>query len=52
MSSTDWLYDFLMQTFRSPSWEVPIMNWIDEHCIIFDNVSNYTVFRKEKFLLT
>ena len=27
----------MMATFRSPTWEVPIMTFIDENCVIFDN---------------
>ena len=29
-SDTAWLYDYLMQMFKSPTFEVPIMNFIDE----------------------
>jgi hypothetical protein len=36
-SSTSWLADFLAQLFRSPSWEVPLMNFIDDTCAIFDS---------------
>ena len=36
-AGTDWLFDYMMNVFRSPSWEVPIMAFIDENCIIFDS---------------
>ena len=36
-SEDDWLFDYLMETFHSPSWEVPVMAFIDENCVIFDN---------------
>lgn len=36
---TEFLYDFLMEMFNSPTWQTPIMEFIDDNCIIFDNVS-------------
>lgn len=32
----DWIFDYVMNVFRSPAWEVPIMCFIDEHCASFD----------------
>ena len=36
-NESDWLFDYMMETFQSPSWEVPVMTFIDENCLIFDN---------------
>lgn len=32
-----WMFDFLMNLFESPEWEVPIMTFIDDNCMLFDN---------------
>lgn len=32
-----WLTDFLSNVFMSPSWETPLMNFIDAHCQDFDS---------------
>jgi hypothetical protein len=32
----DWIFDFVMETFKSPIWEAPVMSFIDENCIVFD----------------
>jgi hypothetical protein len=37
-TDADWLFDYLMEVFRSPTWEVPLMEFIDMHCVIFDQV--------------
>jgi len=37
MSDNEWLGDYIMQFLKSPSWAVPIMQFIDENCIFFDN---------------
>ena len=26
-SEDDWLFDYMMETFRSPTWEVPVMTF-------------------------
>lgn len=36
-SSIEWLYDYIVQFLKSPGWRIPILSFIDEHCIIFDN---------------
>ncbi|CAG9334924.1 CFAP36_2 [Blepharisma stoltei] len=36
-ASIEWLYDYIVQFLKSPGWRIPIMSFIDEHCIIFDN---------------
>uniref|UniRef100_K3XC66 Cilia- and flagella-associated protein 36 n=1 Tax=Globisporangium ultimum (strain ATCC 200006 / CBS 805.95 / DAOM BR144) TaxID=431595 RepID=K3XC66_GLOUD len=33
---SDWVFDYVMNIFRSPAWEVPIMCFIDENCASFD----------------
>ncbi|KAF1313359.1 hypothetical protein FI667_g17440, partial [Globisporangium splendens] len=33
---SDWVFDYIMNIFRSPAWEVPIMCFIDENCASFD----------------
>jgi len=37
MASKDWVFEFLCHVMQSPSWEVPLMTFIDETCAIFDN---------------
>lgn len=32
-----WLSDYIFYIFKSPSWAVPIANFVDERCIIFDD---------------
>lgn len=27
----DWLFDYMMSAFRSPSWEIPLMMFIDDN---------------------
>mmetsp|Transcript_10431 Transcript_10431/g.15600 ORF Transcript_10431/g.15600 Transcript_10431/m.15600 type:complete len:350 (-) Transcript_10431:310-1359(-) len=36
-SSYEWLYEYLLQFLRSPGWKVPIMSFVDENCIVFDD---------------
>lgn len=43
----EWLFDFVMAIFRSPSWEVPIMTFIDENCVVFDNEEESKVSHSE-----
>lgn len=33
----DWLFDSIINFLRSPLWKTPIMSFLDEYCIIFDN---------------
>ena len=33
----DWFFDIIINFLRSPRWKTPIMSFLDEHCIIFDN---------------
>ncbi len=34
---SDWIFDYVMSIFKSPVWEVPVMTFIDDHCIVFDS---------------
>lgn len=36
-SQLEWLYDYIVQFLKSPGWRVPILEFIDEHCVVFDN---------------
>jgi hypothetical protein len=31
-----WLYDSIVGFLQSPEWSVPVMEFIDKHCIVFD----------------
>jgi hypothetical protein len=33
----EWLADYIIGFLRSPSWVTPVMEYIDQHCIIFDS---------------
>jgi len=33
----DWFFDIIINFLRSPRWKTPIMSFLDEYCIIFDN---------------
>lgn len=35
-SEHDWLFDYIMSVFKAPTWEVPIMTFIDDNCVVFD----------------
>ena len=47
----DWFFDIIINFLRSPRWKTPIMSFLDEHCIIFDNETEnkleYTPIHKE-----
>ncbi|OQS02347.1 hypothetical protein THRCLA_21443 [Thraustotheca clavata] len=36
IADSEWVFDFVMNLFQSPAWEVPIMCFIDENCASFD----------------
>tara|TARA_B110000977_G_scaffold186261_1_gene251984 strand:- start:190 stop:708 length:519 start_codon:yes stop_codon:yes gene_type:complete len=36
VEEVNWIFDFVMDIFKAPTWEVPIMSFIDENCIVFD----------------
>ncbi|KAK1940442.1 Cilia- and flagella-associated protein 36 [Phytophthora citrophthora] len=33
---SDWVFDYVLNLFRSPAWELPIMCFIDDNCASFD----------------
>jgi hypothetical protein len=33
----DWIFDSIIGFLRSPRWKTPVMSFIDEYCIYFDN---------------
>ena len=33
----DWFFDIIINFLRSPRWKAPIMSFLDEYCIGFDN---------------
>ena len=37
MGDTDWVLDYVVNLINSPAWEMPVMTFIDENCIIFDS---------------
>lgn len=47
----DWFFDIIINFLRSPRWKTPIMSFLDEYCIIFDNEDEnkleYTPIHKE-----
>lgn len=34
---SSWLFDYVFEVLQSPTWEVPIATFVDEHCLVFDN---------------
>jgi hypothetical protein len=34
--AANWLYDFVLGVLQAPTWSVPVMEFIDLHCSIFD----------------
>jgi uncharacterized UPF0160 family protein len=42
----DWLHDYIIQFLKSPSFKIPLVTFIDENCVVFDdeeeNKINYT----------
>lgn len=37
-SDHDWLFDYLISVFKLPSWEVPIMMFVDENWSVFRSI--------------
>jgi hypothetical protein len=35
-NESDWVFDYVMHLFQSPTWEVPIISFIEENCACFD----------------
>ncbi|CAM9492322.1 unnamed protein product, partial [Ectocarpus sp. 13 AM-2016] len=48
---TEWLFDFLLSVFKSPSWDLAVMGFIDENCAVFDteeeNKLSYTTLHRQ-----
>eukprot|EP01029_Cantina_marsupialis_P030957 TRINITY_DN8663_c0_g2_i1.p1 TRINITY_DN8663_c0_g2~~TRINITY_DN8663_c0_g2_i1.p1 ORF type:complete len:442 (-),score=196.23 TRINITY_DN8663_c0_g2_i1:203-1528(-) len=48
---SEWLFDYVMEVFLAPTWNIPIMSFIDEHCVCFDdeeeNKLEYTLKHNE-----
>lgn len=46
-----WLYDSIVGYLKSPEWSVPVMEFIDKHCIVFDteeeNKFEFTTIHQE-----
>ncbi|XP_022110006.1 cilia- and flagella-associated protein 36-like isoform X1 [Acanthaster planci] len=36
MADNAWLVDGVVQYLRSPIWQMPVMGFIDQHCLVFD----------------
>jgi hypothetical protein len=36
-SEHEWLFDYLGMMFQQPSWIVPMQDFIDSHCVVFDD---------------
>jgi len=36
-ASYEWLFEHLLSVFSSPSWEGPLMDFIDDNCVVFDD---------------
>lgn len=51
VTDTDWLFDFLLSVFKSPSWDLAVMGFIDENCAVFDkeeeNKLSYTTLHHQ-----
>jgi The ARF-like 2 binding protein BART len=47
----EWLFETLLQFFHSPLWKSPILTWMDEKCLTFDqdqeNHLQYTELHNE-----
>lgn len=51
LADQEWLSDYIIGFLKSPSWVTPVMEYIEQHCIIFDseaeNKLEYTAKHKE-----
>ena len=34
---SDWVLEYVINLINSPAWEVPVMAFIEENCIVFDS---------------
>ena len=50
-TENSWLIDLILSFFHSPEWKAPVMSFIEEKCIVFDdeeeNKLEYTIVHKE-----
>ena len=37
LCAQDWIFDCLITFLKSPRWKTPVVSYIEEHCLIFDN---------------
>eukprot|EP00746_Dinoflagellata_sp_MGD_P070633 gnl/MRDRNA2_/MRDRNA2_28894_c0_seq1.p1 gnl/MRDRNA2_/MRDRNA2_28894_c0~~gnl/MRDRNA2_/MRDRNA2_28894_c0_seq1.p1 ORF type:complete len:542 (+),score=158.31 gnl/MRDRNA2_/MRDRNA2_28894_c0_seq1:88-1713(+) len=51
VADQEWLADYIIGFLKSPSWVTPVMEYIEQHCVIFDteaeNKLEYTVKHNE-----
>lgn len=33
----DWIFDCLITFLKSPRWKTPVVSFIEEYCLVFDN---------------
>lgn len=47
----NWMIDFILAFFHSAEWKAPVLSFIEEKCIVFDdeeeNKLEYTIIHKE-----
>jgi len=43
----DWMFDYVMNVFRAPTWEAPIGTFIDENCTVFSDEEENKLAHKE-----
>jgi hypothetical protein len=52
----DWFFDMIIGFLRSPRWKVPVMSFLDEKCVSFDNEEEnkleFTGIHNVSFLLS
>ena len=46
-SEHDWLFEYVKSVLSSPSWEVPIMSFIDDNCILFGSDEENSLLQGE-----
>lgn len=47
--TSEWVFDFVINLFHSPEWEVPLMCFIDENCAVFDTSEENKLVYTELF---
>jgi hypothetical protein len=50
-TENSWLIDLILSFFHSPEWKAPVMSFIEDKCIVFDDEEEskleYTIVHKE-----